>query len=329
MNEPKISVIVPIYNAEKHLEKCLQSLIGQSFFSNMELLLINDGSTDGSGAIIDRYCQIYPQIKCYHIANGGVSNARNLGLSHACGEYVTFVDSDDWVDLDCYEAMYAHSEAGKADLIAAGILIDTGDKVLLSIHASETVSTLSGKEAVIQFLRGDLDVHVINKLFKRTIACRIRFNRAVRIGEDKLFLYEYLTLIDQVRLMPACFYHYYQNSNSVMHQAFSEKCFDNIPVCQRIAELTEQVYPDLKVYAECMNINALCRILGDISLSPESKTMYQQQYKNLLHQVRKFSIFKSIRHSSKKHWASLLIAKLSPKLYGRLRGNNRLRYIKA
>lgn len=328
MSKPKISVIVPIYNAEKHLDKCLQSLIGQSFFSNMEILLINDGSTDNSGIIVDRYAQSYSQITRYHIPNGGVSNARNLGISHASGEYVAFLDSDDWVDPDCYESMYSNSDNGNADIIAAGLFIDEGDKILLSILPSEKNTALSGKEAAQQFLRGDLDVHVVNKLFKRTIASGISFNPSIRIGEDKLYFYECLTQAKHIRLMNSCFYHYYQNPNSVMNESFSEKSFDDIPVGQRILELTEEFYPELSNYAQCMNVNALCRILGEISLSPKTKSLYKQQYTELLAYVRKFDIFKSIRYSSKKHWMSLLIAKFSPKLYGRLRVNKRLKYAK-
>ena len=328
MDTPKISVVIPVYNGEKYLDKCLQSLIGQSFFENMELLLINDGSTDGSGALMEEYVKKYPQIRAFHIPNGGVSNARNLGISHTCGEYIAFVDGDDWVEPDCYEAMYACSDNGKADIVAAGLYIDEGNAVLLSIKPCEANTSLSAMEAAQKFLRGDLDVHVVNKLFKRTMACNICFNSAIRIGEDKLYLYECLTHAEQVSLMDRCFYHYYQNPNSVMNQAFSEKVFDDIPVGQRIIELTEQTYPELSAYAQCMNINAMCRILGDISLSAETKETYCQQYAQLRRQVRKFDILQSIRHSSKKHWMSLLIAKISPALYGRLRRNQRLKYTK-
>lgn len=328
MNHPKISVIVPVYNGESYLKKCMQSLIEQSFFPYLEILLIDDGSTDSSGAIADQYALDYTQIRCFHIPNGGVSNARNLGLSHACGTYVAFVDSDDWVDPDYYETMYAHSNDGQLDLVAAGAFIDDGNRTLLSIQATETVAQLSGAECAKRFLRGDLDVHVFDKLFKRTITNQICFNPAIRIGEDKLYLYEALARTHQACLIPQCFYHYYQNPRSVMHQSFSEKHLDDIPVGQRILEITQETYPELTPYAQCMNINALCRIVGELSLCPALQTQYRHQYQLFLRQIRAFSMVKSIRHSSKKHWISLLIAKISPKLYGRLRGNNRLRYTK-
>lgn len=328
MDTPKISVVIPVYNGEKYLDNCLQSLIAQTFFANMELLLINDGSTDGSGAMMEEYVKKYPQIRAFHIPNGGVSNARNLGILHARGEYIAFVDADDWVESDCYESMYACSNNGKADIVAAGLMIDEGDRVLLTIVPADTEHVLTGKETVRLFLRGDLDVHVFNKLFKRTIATEVSFHSELRIGEDKLYLAQCLMQAERVCLMDRSFYHYYQNKDSVMHQAFSEKHLDDIPVGQRIIELTEQTYPELNAYAQCMNINAMCRILGDISLSAETKKTYCKQYAALRQQVRKFDILQSIRHSSKKHWISLLVAKISPMLYGRLRRNQRLKYTK-
>lgn len=327
MNEPKISVIIPVYNGEKHLDRCLRSMIEQSFFASMELLVIDDGSYDGSGAIIDRYAQQYPQVKAFHIPNGGVSNARNLGLQHANGKYVTFVDADDWVDTDCYQDMYARTQNGSVDLVAAGLFIDEGDKILLTVGLDN--ESVSDETVVRKFLSADLDVHVWNKLFKREIACSVRFDTKIRIAEDRLYLFECLLKVHCAELMDKCYYHYYQNTDSVMQQGFSEKHFDDILVGERIVALTAQTYPALLPYAECMNINALCRILGDISITPGTKDRYKQQYIRLCKQVRHFSIGKSIQYSSKKHWISLLIAKVSPKFYGHLRSNRRLKYTKA
>lgn len=327
MNEPKISVIIPVYNGERYLDKCLRSMIGQSFFAYMELLVIDDGSCDGSGAILDGYAQQYSQIKVFHIPNGGVSNARNLGLQHARGEYVTFVDADDWVDPDCYRDMYARTGDGSADLVAAGLFINEEEKILLTVGLDN--GSVSGETVTEKFLRADLDVHVWNKLFKREIARSVQFDTKIRIAEDRLYLFECLLKVQRAELMDQCYYHYYQNAASVMRQSFSQKHFDDICVGERILALTEQTYPALLPYAECMNINALCRILGDISMTPGAKDRYKQQYTWLREQVRNFSIRKSIRHSSKKHWISLLIAKVSPKLYGYLRSNRRLKYTKA
>lgn len=327
-NKCKISIIVPVYNGEKHLNKSLMSLVQQTFFEEMEILVIDDGSTDGSGAIIDGYAKTYPQFKVFHVPNGGVSNARNLGLSHAVGEYVSFVDADDWVNLDCYETMYAQAVANQSDVVAAGLFIDEAQGTLLSVRASEENGTVSGEEACRRLLYGALDVHVWNKLFKRQIACDLLFDADIRIGEDKLYLYECLLRAKRVSLLNTCYYHYFQNETSAMRQSFSEKFFDDIFVGKQIVEQTKRVYPSLLPYAECANINALCRILGDLELDSHAKAEYASRYRQLMGEVRRFSICKSIRYSSKKHWMSLLIAKISPKLYGYLRSDRRLRYTK-
>ncbi len=99
-----VSVIVPVYNVEKYLEECVNSLTSQTY-SNLEILLIDDGSTDGSGNICDSLAKEDARIRVFHLQNGGVSNARNFGIENAKGEYLSFVDSDDWVDLDMYEKM--------------------------------------------------------------------------------------------------------------------------------------------------------------------------------------------------------------------------------
>lgn len=324
----KVSIILPVYNGEKHLDKSLTSLIQQTFFDQMEILVIDDGSTDNSGVIVDSYAKMHSQIKVFHIPNGGVSNARNLGLSHAAGEYISFVDADDWVDPDCYETMYTQAAANQADIVASGIFIDEQHGTLLSIRTSEENISISGEEACRRLLYGALDVHVWNKLFKRQIACDVHFNRDIRIGEDKLYLYECLLKSKCVCLLNTSYYHYFQNESSAMRQSFSEKFFDDVFVGEQILKLTSTVYPPLYPYAECMNINALCRIVGDISIDHHAKSTNIKQYRQLLHQVRKFSICKSIRYSSKKHWMSLLVAKISPKLYGHLRSDKRLRYTK-
>lgn len=326
MNEPKISVIIPVYNGERYLHKCLQSLIGQSFFANMELLLVDDGSCDGSGAVMDAYAKQYPQIQVFHIPNGGVSNARNLGLQHARGKYITFVDVDDWVDPNCYQDMYARAEGGNADLVAAGLFIDEGDKILLTLGLED--GCCSGETVAEKFLSGELDVHVYNKLFKRKIACSVQFDSKIRIAEDRLYLFECLLQVQHAELMGQCYYHYFQNDASVMNQSFSPKHFDDVFVGERIVALTQETYPNLLPYAQCMNINALCRILGDISMTAGAKDRYRQEYSRLWKQVRQFSLAKSMQYASKKHWISLLIAKVSPKLYGQLRSNKRLKYIK-
>ena len=101
----KISVIIPVYNVEKYLDKCIMSVINQSY-KNLEIIIVDDGSTDNSRVLCDKYAKIDNRIKVFHKKNGGLSDARNFGLKHATGEFIAFLDSDDWVDKDLYKILY-------------------------------------------------------------------------------------------------------------------------------------------------------------------------------------------------------------------------------
>lgn len=118
-----ISVIVPVYNAEKYLDKCIQSILGQTY-SNIELLLIDDGSTDSSGSICDNYAEQDSRVRVFHKANGGVSSARNMGLNNVKGEWIAFVDSDDWIDRDMYEEMHNAAILNQADIVCCDVWIE-------------------------------------------------------------------------------------------------------------------------------------------------------------------------------------------------------------
>lgn len=121
-----ISVIVPVYNVEKYLDKCIQSILGQTY-SNIELLLIDDGSTDSSGAICDKYVTQDFRVRVFHKSNEGVSVARNWGLDNAKGEWIAFVDADDWIDSDMYERMYNAAVQNQRDMVSCDLLVEYND----------------------------------------------------------------------------------------------------------------------------------------------------------------------------------------------------------
>ena len=127
-----ISVIVPVYNTEKYLDRCIQSILAQTY-SNIELLLIDDGSTDSSGAICDRYAGQDSRVRVFHKPNGGVSSARNMGLDNARGEWIIFCDSDDWIDAEMYEHMYNAAIQNKVDMVCCDLLVEEkNNKTILS-----------------------------------------------------------------------------------------------------------------------------------------------------------------------------------------------------
>lgn len=188
----RYSVIIPVYNAKETLRRCLDSLVRQQF-SDYELLLINDGSTDGSDAICREYASTYSCVRYFAKENGGVSSARNLGLEQAKGEYILFVDSDDYVSED-YFALLSHTlESNAVDLLMFGYRNFGGASTEwdTGVFCEETESGVAKRIsfAVCQYLFSSL----LSKAFKRQIIERdnIRFSNDLAIGEDQAFIFTY------------------------------------------------------------------------------------------------------------------------------------------
>lgn len=190
---PKISVIIPVYNAEKYLSRCIDSILNQSF-TDFELLLVNDGSDDHSGEICDDYAKKYSRVKVFHKENGGVSSARNLGLINACGEWITFVDADDYLIVDGLQR-YINEINENVDLIIYGYNICNESGYLKFSTTVYPKNDLIQKDdgVKIMFKNSYYNGYLFNKLFRRSIIedNKIFFNEDVYYNEDRLFCVEY------------------------------------------------------------------------------------------------------------------------------------------
>lgn len=201
MSTPKISVIVPVYNAEKSLCRCIDSILTQTY-QDFELLLINDGSKDSSGAICDSYAAKDSRIKVFHKSNGGVSSARNLGIDNAQGEWLTFVDADDWVEENFLSSFDLVENKG-IDLIVGNYKVQ-GSSVSISQAGYDYPSGLGARHIsnVKQQLKGRLaDLSFIvswGKLFLRSVVGDLRFDESLRLGEDCCFVYSCLYRVSKI-----------------------------------------------------------------------------------------------------------------------------------
>ena len=196
----KYSIIVPEYNAEMTLCRCLDSIVNQAF-SDYELLLINDGSTDGSDAICRRYAEMYPQIRYFVKENGGVSSARNLGLEQARGEYVLFVDSDDFVSDDYFKSISLNIESYDPDLLMFGYYNCDGEKLAVTKpNAFFVQSENSIAYYVSSVMKDYLFSSLWNKVFRRSILWQfqLQFANDLSIGEDLLFIFTYAMHIQSI-----------------------------------------------------------------------------------------------------------------------------------
>ena len=220
MQKPLISIIVPVYNAESSLERCLSSLIKQSY-SNIEIIVVNDGSTDHSSQICLSFASLDARIKVYSQENGGRSAARNKGLSVAGGLFVGFVDSDDWVDDDMFEALYnAHSLSG-AEIIQCAYFYHRGDFVK---EVSQMHEQLLSKEQALELLFEDkvMKNFLWNNLFAKELFNGISFPVG-RNFEDVFVMYQLFAKANNVFCLSQAKYHYCMSSTSIVHSAFSVK----------------------------------------------------------------------------------------------------------
>ena len=226
MNEttPKISVIVPVYKAEAYLHRCVDSLLAQTF-QDFEILLVDDGSPDKSGGICDEYARKDRRVRVFHKENGGVSSARNLGLENAKGEWICFVDADDWVEGEYLKELYSDVLLYNVDFV---------------IHGYKMI-TLSGDEQKCEAYSNDLydlDTSICEMLVKQELYYRgspcsklyrnkilhehnIYFDCQVHYGEDLCFVLDYLYVIRNVYFSSKILYNYIQYQNSSVRQMFS------------------------------------------------------------------------------------------------------------
>lgn len=243
---PKISIIVPVYNVESYLPRCIDSIINQTH-KNLYIILIDDGSTDNSGAICDEYARKDVRIKAIHKQNGGLSDARNVGLD-ICkleGEYIAFVDSDDYIEKDMYEILYKFSKDNDLDVAMCGAYDVVEDRIIK--HGYFPQKILDKKSEIIEELfvnrRGGASVAVWNKLYKKDVLCNIRFDKD-KWYEDVFFILKWIEKIERFGRISDNKYFYIQRANSITNQnKFSNKILDVIDGYDENLEIIKKRFP--------------------------------------------------------------------------------------
>ncbi|WP_301082318.1 glycosyltransferase, partial [Thomasclavelia cocleata] len=239
-NLKMISIIVPIYNVEKYLDKCLESIVNQTY-KNMEIILVNNGSTDNSLTIAKSWQYQDNRIKVFSIDNKGVSYARNYGIKVSNGNYIAFVDSDDWIDRDMYETLMNGIIRYSADIAQCSYYVNSKDKQVLIKKGKENL-LLNNAEGVKNVLTADIFFPAIwNKLYKKKIITE--YFKKLNIAEDRLFNIEVFRNAKSSIYIDECKYHYYQRNDSVIHQKFSEKNLDVLKSYQIISSIIKKEYP--------------------------------------------------------------------------------------
>ena len=242
----KISVIVPVYNVEAYLERCVESILQQTY-AHFELILINDGSTDSSGQICDHLASQYENIKVYHIENAGVSNARNMGIQLATGSWVTFIDSDDFVTQDYLATLASAVERVNVGFAIAPLHhIKNGIVTDIPSHSGKT-ELWSTEETMKELLMTTrTSFFPVAKLFKRDLLADEKFNTNYHLAEDALFLTELL-----LKTRCSCVFidkpvYYYDHREGSATTSVNRHVFDTIEVYQQIIAQVSQAFPNLK-----------------------------------------------------------------------------------
>lgn len=246
---PAVSIIVPVYNVEPYLEFCVESLVHQTL-RDIEIILVDDGSPDKSGQICDRLAKTDSRIRVIHKENGGLSSARNAGIAAATGDYIGFVDSDDWVEKDMYERLYSLIVEHDAD-IADCDMIETEKREFQSLEHTNRVDVLDQNGALDIFFRisvPDINYCVCDKLFKKEIFTDTLFTEGI-IFEDIDFNYRALLHVKKYVVLNDVKYYYFKNYEGISRNSLRKKDLELLMVWDRIIEQSEVKTPDYTKWA--------------------------------------------------------------------------------
>ena len=221
---PKLSIIVPVYKVEQYIYKCLDSILKQTF-TDFELILVDDGSPDNCGKICDEYAQKDERVRVIHKVNGGLSDARNFGLTEAKGEFISFIDSDDWVDLDLYSDVLTYADANELDLVCFDVYEVKGEKIKHHNRYEEN-KVFSGENALYKILTDEIDNSACSKVYKRSLWDEVKFPVG-KCFEDVSTTYKVFYKATKVGYYKRAYYYYVKREGSIVASSFSAvKRFD-------------------------------------------------------------------------------------------------------
>lgn len=277
-----ISVIVPSYNVEPYLERCVQSLRDQTY-TDLEIILVNDGSTDGTGELCDRLAGKDHRIRVVHKENGGLSDARNAGINIAQGEFYSFIDGDDFIETDTYESMIAEMIDPEVSVVAGGFIV-TDIRGETTVSVSPKRQKLTKEEAFMDlFGRSYISQSSCNKLFRSSLFTEIRYKKGI-INEDMEILPRLLDIGDHVVLLDKPVYHYIKKPGSITSSDYSMERYRAIEIERDIYRMCKAKYPQLKPWAGYYELKSLYGMLCNLDQC-RNKNDYKIQELNIRRKI--------------------------------------------
>lgn len=275
-----VSVIVPVYKVEKYLTRCLDSICNQTY-RNLEIILIDDGSSDYSGSVCDCYAEKDCRIRVIHKQNAGVSAARNDGLDVATGDYITFVDSDDYIAPEMYEKLVFLITGETADIAVCGYYQeDINGEFHINWKGTDEVCLNQVDQIECLLKNRYYTCSLCDKLFRRELLTAVRLDERIHHYEDYLFLYEVMKQSKMAVFSPEGMYYYCNNPQSAARSAFNTKTMEIVDVCDMVRKDVALSFPSLKKCAqtEYVRINIMCSMFAAEANSRD---------KNAIHRLKK------------------------------------------
>lgn len=300
-----ISVIVPIYNIEKYIRRCIESVISQTY-KNLEIILVDDGSTDTSGQICDAYAERDARIKVIHKENGGLSDARNVGMDSACGEFITFVDGDDFLTSTAIDSMYRVKERLGAQIVCClqkqvfeGKHTDFDDA-----YDDHKVSVYSRRDALGKMLRqSEVTVSACGKLYDAKLFSGIRYPNG-ELYEDLATTYKLFAAAKTVALVRIEGYGYFTRSGSIQQSSFSKEKMVELRFAKEQKEYLDKRFPELETVTTDRLVSSCFHILFSDMASKEFETE-RKEVERIIKKYRK-TLLLSKETSKKTRFGCLL-----------------------
>ena len=313
-----ISVIVPVYNAEKYLHKCLDSILSQTY-TDLEVILVNDGSTDTSGEICEQYKLLDHRIIVIHKENGGQATARNMALEIAKGDYIGFIDSDDYIAPEMYKTLLSSLEANGCDIsICSRYHVDELSGKEYPIFCLDHQLVMDSKESLKRLCIYDcVDSSPCDKLFKRALFEEIRYPIGY-ICEDVDVVFRLLYKAQKIVHCGIPLYYYLQRKGSTSHSGFSEKTKGLVIYHKNVSNFVKEKHPEFSEEADYFFISRLL-IIYDIIVSSKYKGHYKKEIERLIWQNKR--VVQTNRYFNKREKQKVFLIKL--KLYSLAKGTRK------
>lgn len=310
-----VSVIIPVFNAESTLNRCLESVARQSLIDEMEIILVDDGSNDASSEICKNFVSEHHNVKLVRQCQSGVAKARNRGIEASSGRFVGFVDADDIVDPLMFEVLLTNALDESADISVVGFNIQFGNRWIRR-YGSGNRKTFDRVQALNSFFgEYQIDASVCTKIFSSEICKSVHFGEGLAYGEDRLFVFEALMVSNRTIYDDRCLYHYFCNKGSAMHKPFTDERFAVLENASYIRAKARAAYPEIDDMAACYELRCYSKTYEELLTSSASTKVFGKERQALRDYLSLFDFRIARKHMLKRHYYAALLLRWTPRLY--------------